>query len=251
MYLYSHINDVFRPSSMSKIHRKKPMQWIQILPKAIQGCVENVWEWCIYVMLSPSDLIPTADVTEEADTNISLQTGVVICIMTKFFFQKISVTFPTSFRLSGTFLFLSLSTKWTLRHYSSKLLPVKEPTDLLPPSVLQLSWVSLWRLWELLGGYFSVFSSLQSSQIGPLSTFFLHTLLKACVSWCRAEEAYYIHMRQCQKIPSLHPPSTMLKLRSRWRSLKHAWKLGDLSNLTLTRYDHIVAEVSLNSDSCL
>jgi len=50
-----------------------------------------------------------------------------------------------------------------------KVILVKEPRDLLPPSVLQLEFrgVSLSRLWEILGSYFSFFTLLESSQIGP------------------------------------------------------------------------------------
>lgn len=137
-------------------------------------------------------------------------------------FQKMSVTFPTSFCLPGTFLFLSIPTEWTMGQYYSKLPSVKESRDLLSLSVLHLGFrtVSLSRLWELLGRYFSFFSLLKSSQTGPLSTFFFHTLLKACVSWCIAEEAYYTHTRQSKKVPSLRPPSALLKLRCGWRSLK-------------------------------
>lgn len=82
-------------------------------------------------------------------------------------FQKISITFTTSFCLSGTFLFLSLPTKWTVGHYYSKSLPVKEPRDLFPGSVLQLGFrrVSFSRLWELLGSYFCfIFIKKQSNR---------------------------------------------------------------------------------------
>lgn len=37
----------------------------------------------LYVQISPSDLGPTADATEGAETGVSLQTGVVICVMTR------------------------------------------------------------------------------------------------------------------------------------------------------------------------
>lgn len=52
MYLYLRINDVFHSSLCAKYTKKSTIRWIQILPKAIQGCVKNVWERCIYVRCS-------------------------------------------------------------------------------------------------------------------------------------------------------------------------------------------------------
>lgn len=74
-------------------------------------------------------------------------------------FQKMSVTFPTSFCLPGTFLFLSIPTEWTMGQYYSKLPSVKESRDLLSLSVLHLGFrtVSLSRLWELTRQVFLIF----------------------------------------------------------------------------------------------
>lgn len=99
--------------------------------------------------------ITACDFSFTAD--FSLQRGVVICTMTRNRSEIQSFSHISYFfYLSGAFLFFSLLTKLTMEHYFSKLLPVKEPRDLLPSSVLQFSFreISFSRLCEIPGSNF-------------------------------------------------------------------------------------------------